>query len=110
MSFFSLTQALEDRVWELLQEADKTAEENKDQSQVYDAMAQTLGDAWAALVSMLERRRELLRLTSEFFDYALEVCILKTFFISKQIKNIPENVLFLKVNFAINLKSGYNNC
>ncbi|XP_073927291.1 coiled-coil domain-containing protein 141 isoform X5 [Castor canadensis] len=64
--------ALEDRVWELLQEADKTAEENKDQSQVYDAMAQTLGEAWAALVSMLERRRELLRLTSEFFENALE--------------------------------------
>ncbi|XP_055253481.1 coiled-coil domain-containing protein 141 isoform X2 [Moschus berezovskii] len=67
--------ALEDRVWELLQEADKTAEENKDQSQVYDAMAKTLGEAWAALVSMLERRRELLRLTSEFFENALEFAI-----------------------------------
>ncbi|XP_004426741.1 PREDICTED: coiled-coil domain-containing protein 141 [Ceratotherium simum simum] len=67
--------ALEDRVWELLQEADKTAEENKDQSQVYDAMADTLGEAWAALVSMLERRRELLRLTSEFFENALEFAI-----------------------------------
>lgn len=67
--------ALEDRVWELLQEADKTAEENKDQSQVYDAMANTLGEAWAALVSMLERRRELLRLTSEFFESALEFAI-----------------------------------
>ncbi|ELW63757.1 Coiled-coil domain-containing protein 141 [Tupaia chinensis] len=67
--------ALEDRVWELLQEADKTAEENKDQSQVYDAMANTLGEAWAALVSMLERRRELLRLTSEFFENALEFAI-----------------------------------
>ncbi|KAM5267809.1 coiled-coil domain-containing protein 141 isoform 2-T3 [Hipposideros larvatus] len=67
--------ALEDRVWELLQEADKTAEENKDQSQVYDAMAKTLGEAWAALVSMLERRRELLRLTSEFFESALEFAI-----------------------------------
>ncbi|KAM6174802.1 coiled-coil domain-containing protein 141 [Erethizon dorsatum] len=67
--------ALEDRVWELLQEADKTAEENKDQSQVYDAMAQTLGEAWAALVSMLERRMELLRLTSEFFENALEFAI-----------------------------------
>ncbi|XP_040083660.1 coiled-coil domain-containing protein 141 isoform X4 [Oryx dammah] len=67
--------ALEDRVWELLQEADKTAEENKDQSQVYDAMAETLGEAWAALVSMLERRRELLRLTSEFFENALEFAI-----------------------------------
>ncbi|XP_069876099.1 coiled-coil domain-containing protein 141 isoform X2 [Dipodomys merriami] len=67
--------ALEDRVWELLQEADKTAEENKDQSLVYDAMAQTLGEAWAALVSVLERRRELLRLTSEFFESALEFAI-----------------------------------
>ncbi|XP_070332045.1 coiled-coil domain-containing protein 141 isoform X3 [Odocoileus virginianus] len=66
---------LEDRVWELLQEADRTAEENKDQSQVYDAMAKTLGEAWAALVSMLERRRELLRLTSEFFENALEFAI-----------------------------------
>ncbi|XP_036985950.2 coiled-coil domain-containing protein 141 isoform X2 [Artibeus jamaicensis] len=67
--------ALEDRVWELLQEADKTAAENKDQSQVYDAMASTLGEAWAALVSMLERRRELLKLTSEFFESALEFAI-----------------------------------
>uniref|UniRef100_A0A8C9BDT0 Coiled-coil domain containing 141 n=1 Tax=Phocoena sinus TaxID=42100 RepID=A0A8C9BDT0_PHOSS len=67
--------ALEDRVWELLQEADKTAQENKDQSQVYDAMANTLGEAWAALVSMLERRRELLGLTSEFFENALEFAI-----------------------------------
>nr|XP_051704348.1 coiled-coil domain-containing protein 141 isoform X1 [Oryctolagus cuniculus]XP_051704349.1 coiled-coil domain-containing protein 141 isoform X1 [Oryctolagus cuniculus] len=67
--------ALEDRVWELLQEADKTAEENKDQSQVYDAMAQTLGEAWAGLVSMLERRRDLLMLTSEFFENALEFAI-----------------------------------
>ncbi|XP_004634765.1 coiled-coil domain-containing protein 141 isoform X2 [Octodon degus] len=64
--------ALEDRVWELLQEADRTAEEHKDQSQVYDAMAHTLGEAWTALVSMLERRRELLSLTSEFFENALE--------------------------------------
>ncbi|KAL2774759.1 coiled-coil domain-containing protein 141 isoform 2, partial [Daubentonia madagascariensis] len=67
--------ALEDQVWELLQEADRTAEENKDQSQVYDAMAKTLGEAWAALVCMLERRRELLRLTSEFFENALEFAI-----------------------------------
>ncbi|CAK6448446.1 unnamed protein product [Pipistrellus nathusii] len=67
--------ALEDQVWELLQEADKTAEENKDQSQVYDAMASSLGEAWAALVSMLERRRALLRLTSEFFENALEFAI-----------------------------------
>uniref|UniRef100_A0A8C0K2R3 Coiled-coil domain containing 141 n=1 Tax=Canis lupus dingo TaxID=286419 RepID=A0A8C0K2R3_CANLU len=38
-------------------------------------MANTLGEAWAALVSMLERRRELLRLTSEFFENALEFAI-----------------------------------
>nr|XP_004660347.2 coiled-coil domain-containing protein 141 [Jaculus jaculus] len=67
--------ALEGRVWELLQEADKTADANRAQSQVYDAMAQTLGDAWAALVSMLERRRQLLNLTSEFFENALEFAI-----------------------------------
>ncbi|XP_036041707.1 LOW QUALITY PROTEIN: coiled-coil domain-containing protein 141 [Onychomys torridus] len=67
--------ALEDRVWELLQEADRTVEANKAQSQVYDAMAQTLGEAWATLVSMLERRRELLGLTSEFFESALEFAI-----------------------------------
>ncbi|XP_001501089.1 coiled-coil domain-containing protein 141 isoform X3 [Equus caballus] len=67
--------ALEDQVWDLLEEADKTAEENKDQSRVYDAMANTLGEAWAALVSMLEKRRQLLRLTSEFFENALEFAI-----------------------------------
>ncbi|XP_068924656.1 coiled-coil domain-containing protein 141 [Petaurus breviceps papuanus] len=67
--------ALEDRVWDLLQEADKAAEENKDQHQVYEAMAETLGDAWAALVTVLERRRELLKLTSEFFENALEFAI-----------------------------------
>uniref|UniRef100_A0A8C2LSK9 Coiled-coil domain-containing protein 141 n=1 Tax=Cricetulus griseus TaxID=10029 RepID=A0A8C2LSK9_CRIGR len=67
--------ALEDRVWELLQEADRTAEANKAQGQVYDAMAQTLGEAWATLVSMLEKRRELLGLTSEFFESALEFAI-----------------------------------
>ncbi|XP_036599293.1 coiled-coil domain-containing protein 141 [Trichosurus vulpecula] len=67
--------ALEDQVWDLLQEADKAAEENKDQHQVYEAMAETLGDAWAALVTVLERRRELLKLTSEFFENALEFAI-----------------------------------
>ncbi|KAL1786224.1 coiled-coil domain-containing protein 141 [Sigmodon hispidus] len=67
--------ALEDRVWELLQEADRTAEANRTQSQVYDAMAQTLGEAWATLVSMLEKRRQLLKLTSEFFESALEFAI-----------------------------------
>ncbi|OXB61719.1 hypothetical protein ASZ78_002720 [Callipepla squamata] len=64
--------ALEDQVWDLLHEADKTAEENKERSQVYDAMAETLGDAWDALIIMLEKRQTLLELTSAFFENALE--------------------------------------
>ncbi|XP_039350622.1 coiled-coil domain-containing protein 141 isoform X3 [Mauremys reevesii] len=67
--------SLEDQVWDLLREADKTAEENQEQSQVYDAMAQTLGDAWDALVVMLEKRRALLKLTAGFFENALEFAI-----------------------------------
>ncbi|TFK14518.1 RNA-binding protein 26 [Platysternon megacephalum] len=67
--------SLEDQVWDLLCEADKTAEENKEQSQVYDAMAQTLGDAWDALIIMLEKRRALLKLTAVFFENALEFAI-----------------------------------
>lgn len=72
LSFSS--QALEDQVWNLLHEADKAADENKDKSQVYDAMAETLGDAWDALIIMLEKRQALLELTSVFFENALEVC------------------------------------
>ncbi|NWI32413.1 CC141 protein, partial [Sula dactylatra] len=68
-------QALEDQVWDLLHEADKTAAENKEKSQVYDAMAETLGDAWDALVIMLEKRQALLELTSEFFENALEFAV-----------------------------------
>ncbi|XP_037768912.1 coiled-coil domain-containing protein 141 isoform X5 [Chelonia mydas] len=67
--------SLEDQVWDLLREADKSAEENKEQSQVYDAMAQTLGDAWDALIIMLEKRRALLKLTAVFFENALEFAI-----------------------------------
>ncbi|XP_066431864.1 coiled-coil domain-containing protein 141 isoform X2 [Eleutherodactylus coqui] len=63
---------LEDQVWDLLCEADQTAEENKDQSQVYDAMALTLKEAWDALILILENRRELLQMTVEFFDIALQ--------------------------------------
>lgn len=69
------SQALEDKVWDLLHEADKVAEENKEKNQVYDAMAETLGDAWDALIIMLEKRQALLELTSVFFENALEVCI-----------------------------------
>ncbi|KFV19703.1 hypothetical protein N340_12954, partial [Tauraco erythrolophus] len=68
-------QALEDQVWDLLHEADKTAEENKEKSQVYDAMAETLGDAWDALIIMLEKRQALLELTSVFFENALEFAV-----------------------------------
>ncbi|XP_054827123.1 coiled-coil domain-containing protein 141 [Eublepharis macularius] len=63
---------LEDQVWALLREADKTAEENKDQEEVYEAMAETLGDAWDSLVLVLEKRRKLLKLTADFFEKALE--------------------------------------
>lgn len=73
--FFFSSQALEDQVWNLLHEADKAAEENKEKSQVYDAMAETLGDAWDALVIMLKKRQALLELTTMFFENALEVCI-----------------------------------
>uniref|UniRef100_A0A8C4KXE9 Coiled-coil domain containing 141 n=1 Tax=Dromaius novaehollandiae TaxID=8790 RepID=A0A8C4KXE9_DRONO len=66
---------LEDQVWDLLREADKAAEENKEQSQVYDAMAETLGDAWDALIVMLEKRRALLELTAVFFENALEFAV-----------------------------------
>uniref|UniRef100_A0A6J0UGF6 Coiled-coil domain-containing protein 141 isoform X1 n=2 Tax=Pogona vitticeps TaxID=103695 RepID=A0A6J0UGF6_9SAUR len=66
---------LEGQVWELLCEADKTAAENKDQEPVYDAMAETLGDAWESLVLVLEKRRALLKLTSDFFENALEFAI-----------------------------------
>ncbi|XP_066468437.1 coiled-coil domain-containing protein 141 isoform X3 [Tiliqua scincoides] len=66
---------LEDQVWDLLCEADKTAAENKDQGQVYDAMAETLGDAWDSLVIVLEKRRALLKLTSDFFEKALEFAV-----------------------------------
>ncbi|KAM9010228.1 coiled-coil domain-containing protein 141 isoform 3-T3 [Ara ararauna] len=67
--------ALEDQVWDLLHEADKAAEENKEKSQVYDAMAETLGDAWDALIIMLEKRQALLELTSVFFENALEFAV-----------------------------------
>ncbi|NXF96851.1 CC141 protein, partial [Eubucco bourcierii] len=68
-------QALEDEVWGLLHEADKAAEENKEKSHVYDAMAETLGDAWDALIIMLEKRQALLELTAVFFENALEFAI-----------------------------------
>ncbi|XP_066045943.1 coiled-coil domain-containing protein 141 isoform X6 [Chamaea fasciata] len=71
----SKLKALEDKVWDLLHEADKVAEENKEKSQVYDAMAETLGDAWDALIIMLEKRQALLELTSVFFENALEFAI-----------------------------------
>ncbi|XP_077772630.1 coiled-coil domain-containing protein 141 isoform X3 [Podarcis muralis] len=66
---------LEEQVWDLLREADKTAAEAKDKSQVYDAMAETMGDAWDSLVIVLEKRKALLELTSDFFENALEFAI-----------------------------------
>ncbi|KAM4626291.1 coiled-coil domain-containing protein 141 isoform 2-T2 [Discoglossus pictus] len=64
--------SMEDHVWDLLCEADKTAEENQEQGQVYDAMAATLKEAWDALISVLEKRRTLLLLTTTFFEIAQE--------------------------------------
>ncbi|XP_059676159.1 coiled-coil domain-containing protein 141 isoform X2 [Gavia stellata] len=74
-SLLAKLKALEDQVWDLLHEADKAAEENKEKSQVYDAMAETLGDAWNALIFMLEKRQALLELTSVFFENALEFAV-----------------------------------
>ncbi|XP_010009389.1 PREDICTED: coiled-coil domain-containing protein 141 [Nestor notabilis] len=81
--------ALEDQVWDLLHEADKAAEENKEKSQVYDAMAETLGDAWDALIIMLEKRQALLGLTSVFFENALEFAV-KIDQVEDFLKNAPE--------------------
>ncbi|XP_075465049.1 coiled-coil domain-containing protein 141 isoform X1 [Ascaphus truei] len=67
--------SLEDHVWNLLCEADKTAAENQDQRLVYDAMAETLKEAWDALISVLEKRRTLLHLTSTFFETAVEFAV-----------------------------------
>ncbi|KAG8432500.1 hypothetical protein GDO86_016951 [Hymenochirus boettgeri] len=64
--------SLEDHVWDLLCEADKTAGENPEQGQVYDAMAVTLKEAWDAIISALENRRSLLHVASEFFKIAQE--------------------------------------
>ncbi|XP_062819064.1 coiled-coil domain-containing protein 141 isoform X6 [Anolis carolinensis] len=66
---------LEGQIWDLLHEADKTAAENKGQEQVYDAMAETLGDAWDSLITVLEKRRSLLKLAADFFENALEFAI-----------------------------------
>ncbi|XP_055727116.1 coiled-coil domain-containing protein 141-like isoform X2 [Salvelinus fontinalis] len=62
-------------VWALLEEADRTAEEKEDEGEVYEAMAVSLSDAWRTLISLLEKRRSLLHLASEFFDRALEFAI-----------------------------------
>lgn len=74
---FSL-QSLEDQVCDLLCQADETAEQHKDQSQIYDAMAATLNEAWDSLISVLEKRRDLLHVTSEFFNTAVQVLIFIT--------------------------------
>ncbi|XP_070813051.1 coiled-coil domain-containing protein 141 isoform X2 [Pituophis catenifer annectens] len=63
---------LEGQVWDLLREADKTAAEHQDEEQVYEAMAESLGDAWDSLTIVLEKRRMLLKLSLDFFENALE--------------------------------------
>ncbi|KAL7991591.1 hypothetical protein Chor_015847, partial [Crotalus horridus] len=63
---------LEGHVWDLLREADKTTAEHQDEEQVYEAMAESLGDAWDSLTIVLEKRRTLLKLSLDFFENALE--------------------------------------
>ncbi|XP_018417115.1 PREDICTED: coiled-coil domain-containing protein 141 [Nanorana parkeri] len=64
--------SLEDQVWDILCQADETAEQNEDQRQIYDAMAATLKEAWDSLIVVLEKRRDLLHVTSEFFNTAAQ--------------------------------------
>ncbi|XP_077304232.1 coiled-coil domain-containing protein 141 isoform X1 [Lithobates pipiens] len=88
--------SLEDRVCDLLCQADETAEQHKDQSQIYDAMAATLKEAWDSLISVLEKRRDLLHVTSEFFNTAVQfadaVDNAESFLqnIQETVDNIPE--------------------
>ncbi|XP_035264086.1 coiled-coil domain-containing protein 141 isoform X1 [Anguilla anguilla] len=62
-------------VWGLLSEADKVAQNKKNEVDVHVAMASTLSDAWRTLIAQLEKRRSLLNLASDFFDRALEFAI-----------------------------------
>ncbi|XP_043931244.1 coiled-coil domain-containing protein 141 isoform X4 [Protopterus annectens] len=67
---------LEHGIWDLFRDADKKAQKkNKDQKLVYDAMGKTLGASWELLLSLLEKRKELLNLAAEFFDRALEFAV-----------------------------------
>ncbi|XP_072903216.1 coiled-coil domain-containing protein 141 isoform X4 [Hemitrygon akajei] len=67
--------AHEEGVKDLLHEADKTAEAHIDQSQLYDEMGKTLGENWKTLNQLLESRKKLLKMASEFFEQALEFAI-----------------------------------
>ncbi|XP_072435216.1 coiled-coil domain-containing protein 141 isoform X1 [Chiloscyllium punctatum] len=67
--------AHEGGVRDLLLEADTTAEAKKSQSQLYDEMGRTLGVNWTTLNQLLENRKRLLKMASEFFDQALEFAI-----------------------------------
>ncbi|XP_038645216.1 coiled-coil domain-containing protein 141 isoform X2 [Scyliorhinus canicula] len=67
--------AREGGVRDLLLEADRTAEANKNQSQLYEEMGKTLGDNWTTLNQLLENRKTVLKTASEFFDQALEFAI-----------------------------------
>ncbi|KAL0963717.1 hypothetical protein UPYG_G00309930 [Umbra pygmaea] len=59
----------------LLKEVDRTTEDKEEEGEVYEAMAESLSDAWRTLVLLLEKRQSLLHLASEFFDRALEFAI-----------------------------------
>ncbi|XP_063069315.1 coiled-coil domain-containing protein 141 isoform X2 [Engraulis encrasicolus] len=69
----------EEGVWALLDKADQVAEEREREGEgeevVFEAMADTLSQAWRTLISHLERRGTLLQLATHFFDAALEFAI-----------------------------------
>uniref|UniRef100_A0A8D2JE87 Ig-like domain-containing protein n=1 Tax=Varanus komodoensis TaxID=61221 RepID=A0A8D2JE87_VARKO len=99
---------LEGQVWDLLREADKTAAENTDQGLVYDAMAETLGDAWDSLICFLEKRRGLLKLTSSFFEKALEFAVkidqVEDFLRNSQEFETPESLKLLLCQHKLHTK------
>ncbi|KAM9305704.1 coiled-coil domain-containing protein 141 [Gastrophryne carolinensis] len=92
--------SLEDQVWDLLCQADETAEQHEDQSQVYDAMAATLKEAWDSLIHALEKRRDLLHLTSDFFHLTAQFSDAldnaETFLQQESADSIPESLHLLQ--------------
>ena len=68
-------------VTELLARADDIASQQKDYQEVYQAMAESLGEAWKDLNAQLEYRKLLLDQAIAFHQSANSVCTAKTFYI-----------------------------